>query len=372
MNRIANPYNIHTLYNSQMWDEAQHCPLYCGTRNLPPTQLKLALSTSGSSYSAYIQNPESGYSLDVTSKLSRTCTTAGAFYTYSDSNLSPFLDEGMYQLKIQVGATEYYGHPYCALEAYSLLFLPIPTVSCSGTSGAYGFTFSITNEKDSFAYKWEYDNGSGYQQFGSGSSGTLTQDSLGTTGTISANLRISAYIGNEWIYRLYSISFDADDPCGTYLGISENGSGGTGLDKFARLEWRNASDLQGLGVMYADYTQYFYFQPEQAFPVPIIQDTFTENGEEGLFLESALVAEQVNLDFYPLPAASVHALAAVRFHSSVFVRAIWDQRSDTPVNFQFQPSSIEQSLCQRGRFSYERNRAWVDGCGEDYTTQSCS
>lgn len=372
MNRIANPYNIHALYEDQLWDEQRYCPMYCSTRNLPATQLKLPLSTSGSTYEAHLINPETSFSQDVSSKMNRSCTTAGVFYSYDGSQLSTELDEGMYQLRVKVGSTYYWGHPYCAKTAFRTSSNPVAVFMPSLTSGGYQIAFSTaTADVDGYAYSWEYKQGGAWTAFSTGSSGTLTQDDLGAVGTISASFRLNIYIANTYVYREYAASFDVADPAGTFAGEIV-AWGGEGLNRFLRLNWRNSTDLQSLGIQYADYIQQFYFEADEAFPTPIIQDNFIQNGEAGLFLESAIVAEQINLDLYPIPPHAAAVLSSVRIHDNVYIQAMWDQEQETLTNFQFVPQTVDQSLCQRGRISYERNRSYVGGCQEDYTTQSCS
>lgn len=367
MNRIANPWNIHALYTDQLWEHTVHCPLYCGTANLPGTQLKLSTSTSASTYAGYIVNPDTGYSLDVTAQMSRVNTTVATFYRFAGSSLSPVLDEGSYQLKLEVGNSVYWGHTYCALDPFNTNYRPVGLINSTGGAGDYAFTFSVSNPKDSYGYKWEYDAGSGWVEFGL-SSGTLTEEELGTTGTVTIELRVWAYMGNESAYRKYDFTFDTSDPLGT-IDLSQTGDGGDGLNKHARLVWKNTNDLQNLGLLYSTpYFQFFYFMPEIAFPTPVLEDNFVQNGEAGLFLESAIIADQINIDCYPVPGELAHVLNSIRLHDYIALQAIWDQATETLTNFQFTPSNVEGALCQTGRFSFERNRAYVGGCAEDYTT----
>lgn len=373
MNRISNPYNIHALYSYyNPWDIGRQCPMFCPTTNLPPTQLMLPTSSSGASFSADIVNPDTGFELDVSANVSKACTTGGTFFTYSDSDLASDLDEGVYQLRLVVNGIEYWGYPYCALDAYQS---GTPTLSVSANSsgaGNYTHTYAITagSQKDDFAYKYEYNIGSGWVTFGQ-ASGVITQDDWSPSGTITGYIRLSAYRGNSSAYRLYAINFNTAAP--TLIIPQYEGEGGTGQDAFASLQWSNANDLQNYGIYYAGgYTQKFYFEGHPGHSTPIIQENFIENGENGLFLEGGITAEQQNLDFFPVPDHGAAVLASVRMHDTINMNAQWQGGSESNiVNFNFSPTEIEGSLCRSGRFSWERNRQYIGGCQEDYTTTTC-
>lgn len=374
MNRISNPYNIHALHSLyNPWDQGQYCPLYCSTKNLPATQIKLASSTSGSSFLAFLVNPDSGFSQTVTSHVSRTCTTAGVFFDYDGATLDTELDEGFYQLKLVVGSTEYWGYPYCAKGVYDSTFLHVPNISCSSSgAGSYTFTWADTpsNFQEEFGYLHQYNAGSGWITFGS-ASGTLTEADLGDSGTITANIRIKTFRGNTEGWAIYELSFNASNPCSYSTNLIAHG--GESSDGFGYISWTNTNDLQNLGLRYAGgYAQRFYFEAHPGHPAAVLQDNFVQNGTNGLFLESGLIAEQVNVDFWPLPEHAATVLASIRLHDTINAVANWYQGTESGLtNFSFTPTPVEGSLCQQGRFSWERNRQYVGGCQEDFTTQSC-
>lgn len=372
MNRIDNPYNIHALHGYyNPWEHGRECPLYCGTSALPPTQLRLAASASGASFTGAIVNIDSGYSLDISSDWQKVCTGGDTFFTYYGDTLSPVLDEGTYQMKLVVNGVEYWGYPYCALSGFES-GTPILNVSPSSSgAGNYTHNYSITNEKPGWAYLYEYNIGSGWVQFG-GATGTITQADWGESGTITGYIRLSAFRGHQKAYRLYSVSFNVATP--TLIIPAYEGEGGSGADGWAYVRWSNTKDLQNHKIYYAGgYSQLFYFRAEPGFSVPVLQDNFVENGENGLFLEGGITAEQVVVDFYPLPPHAGAVLSSIRIHDTVSVNGVWNLGTDPDIaNFQFSPSTVENAACQAGRFTWERNRQYIGGCQEDYTTQSCS
>lgn len=378
MNRPANPYNIHALYaNYNPWHEGRACPLYCGTNALPPTQVKLASSTSGSSYSAYITNPDIGWSTEVTSEISRVCTTDGVFFEYSGDNLATYLDEGFYQLNLNVGATEYYGYPYCARTPFAYnSIIPVPSISCSSSgAGNYTLDFGLVNEIADFGYNYEYNAGSGWVNMGT-TSGQITQADWGGSGTVSNEVRIAMHRGNVTDYTVYRVAFNAASPCSisTTLLYSDHSA----YEHFAAIEWTNANDLQNLGIRYAGgYTQKFYFEGHEDFPVPILEDTFIANGAAGLTFESAIISQQVSMDFYPVPMPATLPLSAIRLHGTINARNLWSSlggggTESAATDFSFTPTEVGGALCQQGRFSWQRDRQYIGGCQEDFTTQSCS
>lgn len=378
MNRIANPYNIHALYTAyNPWEEGVACPLYCGISNLAPTQLKLAAGYSNASGSAYIINPNTGYEEDVSAYLSKACTTAATFFTYDDSALPIDLDEGMYQLKIVIEKPSfpvlyYYGYPYCASTVFDSA-VPTLSVACSSSgAGNYTHTYSIApaTSRAGFNYAYEYNIGMGWVHFGT-TSGQITQDIWAPSGIFEGYIRLTTYRGNSTSRRVYSFTFDTAAPCSISPVFNYHSGGGT--ENFMYLEWENSNDIQNYGLYYAGgYKQRFYFEAERAFPVPITEDNYIENGEAGLVFESAVTSEQENVDFYPVPPHAAAILASVRVHDTIDVRSLWSAGNETDiVDFSFTPSLGQGLLCQQGRFSWQRNRQYIGGCQEDYTIQSC-
>lgn len=371
MNRIDNPYNIHALYGYyNPWEAGLPCPLYCGLSALPPTQLKLPVSASGASYDAQIVNINIAYSQDVTADVSKVCTTEGTFFTYAGSALGDALAEGMYQLRIEVGGLEYWGYPYCAQGNYEASS-PILNVSpASSGAGNYTHNYSITNETEGWAYSYEYNIGTGWVQFGQ-AEGTITQDDWGASGTVTGYIRLSGHRGNYSAYRLYAINFNTAIP--TLIIPQYEGEGGYGADGLGYIQWSNSSDMQGLGLYYAGgYYQRFYFSAEEGFALPVVEESFIENGEAGLVFESAILSERINMDFYPAPPHAALALSAIRVHDNIRAVSLWVGATESGlVDFQFTPQQVAGSLCQAGSFSWQRNRQYVGGCQEDYTTQSC-
>lgn len=375
MIRPINPYVAHPVYANQIWEEAKACPIYSGTFSLPPTQIRLAPNLSGD-YSAQIINPDSGFVQDVAaSRINRACTDSETFFYYKGRDLTTQLDEGMYQMVWDIEGTKYWGHPICARRVFDST-RPVLTRSCgtapSGSYDTYDYQFdlSVSSPISGVQYSIEYQVGGTWIYLGS-TSGSITDQQVGAVSSV--DFRVSSFVGNDSTYRIYRLEFTPADACNTDT-LTLLGSGGSNIGRFQRLEWENSTDLQGLGLYYGDlYKQWFYFEAEAGFPVPIEEYTFIENGQGEQLFESLSIAEQVNFDIYPVPDALLPVLSSIRAHDTVSITSTADDNvSATPKNLTIAPRQIDGSVCSVVQVSYEANQSYVPGCNEDYTTQSCS
>lgn len=371
--RITNPHQIYSFYTTNPWEKYKTCPLYCPTTAALPFQVKQHGVLSGVAYEANIVNPDTSFSQAIQAvDLRRAATATETFFYYRGDILDTELEEGMYQVELNIAGTKYWGYPLCARTLYKNLAPTVTVSGCDSNNGVKPFWYNIplyiSSPDADIEYRIEYDNGTGFTHLGI-TSGAITDDLLGDTGSISTRIRAWAYFNNEASYSEYMLDFDADAACSNYT-LTYVGAGGSGTDRYKRLEWSNTEDLQNMGLYYGNnYKQRFYFEGYDMFSTPISDESFVQNGETGTYLERATVSEQLNIDFYPVPDHAAAVLNNVRYHNTVSLLSVFGN-SSTPVDsttFSFTPSEIEQAACRKGQISFEHNKAFVNGCEEDYT-----
>lgn len=363
MNRIINPYNVLPFYTEPL-DEHSQCPLYASTYRLPPWQIPLDSYPSGSP-TAYLHTLDGTQVTSMTTSVT-SGTDGRTWFDYKGLTLGDTQNEGLYRIHATIEGTTYYSHVICLEEGFRLQDWTGALLTCTSGSGTYTFTFAFVLEPPNMATAIEADFGTGYRQIGV-TSGQITQDDITGSGSVSVDLRFRVFYEGGDFYKQYRLSFDTSDPCGTDTYTATK-TGGHAIDRYAFLEFENSTDLQSLGLFYqTGFIQRFYFKSNPRFPVPITEETFLRNGENDSVLESAAIAEQLNLDCYPVPDHLLTVLASVRYHDTVKLVSTMDGK-ETPIkNFSFAPRTTENDLCSIVTLQGEVNRVWLAGCQENVT-----
>lgn len=369
MDRIINPYNALAFY-TEVLEEHEEAPLYSPHRMLPTWQCEFNTSEVSGGVTATIvdANLNTVQAIPGGSVDSDSTSDSKTYITYKGlSDLSPTLDEGMYRIKLVTGDDTYYSHPICVSNAFQEMeFQMLP--ACTSASGG-GFAIPVVEftKAVDMESNIEFDYGNGYV-WGGYTSGTIQSSSIIGSGAVEIGIRRNVfYPDGSVFYKEYTLSTNTSGCSGSSLSTAS--FGGRNYDNYCYLEFYNSNDLSGMGLFYQDnYKQKIYFHAAYDFPIPVTEETFLQNGQNDLFLETAALGEQLNIDVYPVPDYMITVLQSVRYHDTVTLVTCADEKRVSLTNFQFTPVRVEDDIRMKGRITAEINRVFIKGCQTDKTT----
>lgn len=377
MDRVLNPYNVVAFYPSRT-EASKQCRLYA-----PPTGINWQFPLAGgfSSHSVNLVSAENDLDVFEISTnpaiLAKSCPSAGgAYLTYNGGGMTGTPPEGHYFYRVQLDSTYYFSQEICIENPFKTQTWGASASCTSAVVNGVDFTIDFGfDETLDFETSVEVDfqQGAGFEYRGS-VSGSIDQDDFTTSGTKAVLWRMKVCYNEFCYYKTYRMSFDTSTPCAYSFGLYE--SGGNMLDAFSYLEFYNSSDLQGVGasegLLYqGGYKQRFYFKPKRVFPTPTNEFSFIENGESDLIFQSAALAERVVFDAHPVPDYLLQVLSSIQAHDSVFIKSPVDSFSIVPEDLNIAPRTDPGDLCSIVQFSYERNRGFVNTCGDNIPLTAC-
>lgn len=270
--------------------------------------------------------------------------------------------EGIYQIKFESDESEYWSNAICVRYKYKQA--NSVSLSCIGNSGAYTMTLTPNSKADYVTFQIDY--GLGYVMAGQ----DTAQWGLAEVGVgLSFDLPVKATFvyGDETITNTYTASYDASDPCGTKI-LTLNSTYSTSNYSAVYIEFWNSNDVQEKNLIFQNgYKQRFYFDAKYSYPTKVEEESFLSLYDGELTLESASEADQVNIDFYPMPDHLLTALGQARYFDNANIIDIHSGESTALQNFRLTSVVSDGARCQAGRITAEVNRSFIKNCETDKT-----
>ena len=370
MDRIINPYNVLAFY-TEILEEQEDAPINSPHRMIIPWQVEFASSEVSGGVTATIvdENLTLVKTIPGASVDSDSTSDGKTYITYkAASDFSTVLPEGMYRVKLVTGDDTYYSHPICVSNAFQEMeFQPFPSCT-SASGGAFTYAMNIVSKPTAMEANFEVDYGNGYEWIGS-TSGAVESVNIIGSGDVTLPIRRNVfYPDGSLYYKEYSLAINTVSGCNGSPVLTVADVGGRHYDNYMYLEFYNSKDLSGLGLLYQDnYKQRAYFHAAYAYSVPVVEETFLQDGQNNQFLETASLAEQLNIDVYPVADYLVTVLQSVRHHDTVILVTCADEKRTTLENFQFTTRETDNDNKLIGRITGEINKVFVKGCQANKT-----
>lgn len=351
------PYNIlnWTPYPNSPLDR---CKLYCDRKLLP---FQIPVSATETTFALYLINLDTGVET-VPSMLNLTPTTTNGqkHVTYAYADLTNQLTTyGNYRLKFTSTEQTLYSTRLCVSRAFQA---PSVSTSCIGNSGNFTMTLTATG-CDYCIWYADYQSTGDFVPIGQ-TVGTITAAAVGVVPvSVSFPVRGEFVSGDTLITRTYTLAYTAADPCGTYT-FTLSSTTASESERFLMLEfWNNTNfDEKIINYVQAGYRQRFFFEANYTFRSEVREEDFQELHDGTLEFNYANQAEQVNIDFYPLPGHLITALNQVRDHDNCNLIDIYNSATYAVKNLRVTANEAENWDCQGGRMTFEINRAHASNC----------
>lgn len=355
---IVNPYNILAFYSSNT-DRARECVLYAPPKLLP---FQIPVSSLDANFSFDLVDLNGNEYTPASGTLTVNEFTDGTKYVTFLPSVDEITTDGIYQVKFTSDLVEYWSNAICVKNKYS--GQPDVNVSCIGGSSDYIITLTADGAFDYASFQVDF--GSGYEMAGEGNT-QITLADVGVGLSFSLPVKVTFVFGDYLVENIYTLSYQASDPCGTKT-FTLNSSVSSGNYSNVYVEFWHNSDVADKNLIFQNnYKQRFYFDAEYAFPTRVQEESFISSYDNTLTLESASEADQVNIDFYPMPDYLLTALGQARFFDNCNLVDINTGNSTALQNFNLTANTAEGSVCQSGRITAEINRSFISSCQNDKT-----
>lgn len=355
---IVNPYNILAFYSSNT-DRAQECVLYAPPKLLP---FQIPVSSIDANFSFDLVDLDGNEYSPSSGSLTVNEYTDGTKYVTFLPTVDEIATDGIYQIKFTSNLVEYWSNAICVKSKYKAI--DGVSVSCIGNSASYVITLTPNNKADYTTFQIDF--GEGYVMRGQDSAQiSLTDVGVGLSFTLP--VKATFVYGNDKIENIYNLSYAAADPCGTASLVLVSSTSSANYSSVYVEFWHNSDVADKNLIFQNNYKQRFYFDAEYAFPTRVQEESFISSYDNTLTLESASEADQVNIDFYPMPDYLLTALGQARFFDNCNLVDINTGNFTALQNFNLTANTAEGSLCQSGRITSEINRSFISSCQTNKT-----
>lgn len=356
---IVNPYNILRFdkYNN---DRLKECVLYCSTELLP---FQIPVSNTDANFSFKIVDLSGNENTPTSGTLTATSFDDSTQYVTFMPSTEEISSEGIYQIKFESDEVEYWSNAICVRYKYEQA--SSISASCTGTSGSYTITLSPNSKADYTTFQIDYQGG-GYEMAGQDSaSWGLAEVGVGLS--FDLPVKVTFVYGDETITKIYTASYDASDPCGT-ISLTLVSTYSSANYASVYLEFWNDNDVQEKNLIFQDgYKQRFYFDAKYGYPTKVEEENFVTLYDGDLELGSASEADQVNIDFYPMPDHLLTAMGQARYFDNVNIIDVHTGESTALSNFRLIATNADGAVCQGGRITAEINRSFIKNLESDKT-----
>lgn len=353
-----NPYNV-LRFDKFNNDRLKECVLYCPPELLP---FQIPVSNTDANFSFKIVDLNGNEFTPSSGTLTTSSFNDSTKYVSFMPSTVEISSEGIYQIKFESDEAEYWSNAICIRYKYKQA--NSVSLSCIGNSGAYTMTLTPSSKADYTTFQIDY--GTGFEMLGQ-DTGQWGLSEVGVGLSFDLPIKATFVYGNETIVKNYTASYDASDPCGTKT-LTLNSTYSTSNYSAVYIEFWNTNDVQEKNLIFQDgYKQRFYFDAKYAYPGKVEEESFLSLYDGELTLESAAEADQVNIDFYPMPDHLLTALGQARYFDNVNIIDIHTGESTALQNFRLTSVQAEGSRCQAGRITAEINRSFIKSCETDKT-----
>ncbi len=368
-----NPYNALPFFGATIPDAGMDCLLYSPTKRLPMFQIELPDVVVSGDVDAYLEEISTGTTVLIPGIEVFNADNGNCYVTYPGSLLTAAAAEGVYRVRLSSDEVtgEFYSYPLCLSKVFDPQDWEAQ-ISClpSGADSIFTVNFDYHPGVPT-EIEVDYMTGDGWERIGDG----LNENPATFSGTLtlagSAKLRLTSYLHDARYYKVFSFSFDPEDPdpCST-VDVVFSHDGGEGYERFLCLEWQNIKDLQSLGIMYSGvqgqdgFLQQFFFEGYASLAGVVAEETFLKNGQGVSVLDSIEIARLYNIQFYPLPDAVLAPLRAANAHTVRQLRQTADTWIAPITSINVTGEEVGGTPCAKGTLSVELNRAMV-GCQDN-------
>lgn len=349
MINIYNPYNVLT-FSTVNTDRLKGCPLMSPSKLLP---FQIKVSDTDANFSLQAVNEEGALFSISTSFVDETVNDQRVLSYIPTVDI---LLGGVYQLRFSSDELDLYSHWICVENRYNQQRLDF---QCVG-----GANFEMTFIVKGCDYASISANVSGLEYLAQDSI-KLTAADIGPSFTdVTIPIRVVYVTDDETTAIQYELTYQVSDPCGTAQLTQTDVLSQTAASRFCYIEFWHSDNHEEKFLEYENsgYKQRFYFEVNEDFSTPVINEEFQELYDGSLDFDYATEADQLNIDFFPLPEHVVSYLGQARFHDNVFFVDAQTGESKKIESFSLSPVRATNLDCQGGRMTFEINRVFTNHC----------